>query len=146
MQQDVIDNLDEFPGSRIPEAPPAAPAEASPPRPPDPAVLFFRRYQVNVIVDHSGATGAPVIYEDHPTVQNLVGRIEHMAQMGTLVTDFNLIKAGALHRANGGYLILDARKVLLQPFAWEELKRALRSREIRIEVLGQTLSLVSTCR
>ena len=67
-----------------------------------------------------------------------------MAQMGTLVTDFNLIKAGALHRANGGYLILDARKVLLQPFAWEELKRALRSREIRIEVLGQTLSLVST--
>jgi len=73
-----------------------------------------------------------------------VGRIEHMAQMGTLVTDFNLIKAGALYRANGGYLILDARKVLLQPFAWEELKRALRSREIRIEVLGQTLSLVST--
>jgi lon-related putative ATP-dependent protease len=64
--------------------------------------------------------------------------------MGTLVTDFNLIKAGALYRANGGYLILDARKVLLQPFAWEELKRALRSREIRIEVLGQTLSLVST--
>ena len=67
-----------------------------------------------------------------------------MAQLGALVTDFNLIKAGALHRANGGYLILDARKVLLQPFAWEELKRALSSEEIRIEVLGQTLSLIST--
>jgi lon-related putative ATP-dependent protease len=141
VQQDVIDNLDEFLG--VTETPPAAPAEAGPPRPPIRA-SFFRRYQVNVVVDHSGATGAPVIYEDHPAVQNLVGRIEHMAQMGTLVTDFNLIKAGALHRANGGYLILDARKVLLQPFAWEELKRALRSREIRIEVLGQTLSLVST--
>jgi lon-related putative ATP-dependent protease len=141
VQQDVIDNLDEFLG--IPDTPPSAPAEASPPRPPVTA-SFFRRYRVNVVVDHSGATGAPVIYEDHPAVQNLVGRIEHMAQMGTLVTDFNLIKAGALYRANGGYLILDARKVLLQPFAWEELKRALRSREIRIEVLGQTLSLVST--
>ena len=141
VQQDVIDNLDEFLG--ITDTPPAAPPEASPPRPPI-RTSFFRRYQVNVVVDHSGATGAPVIYEDHPTVQNLVGRIEHMAQMGALVTDFNLIKAGALHRANGGYLILDARKVLLQPFAWEELKRALRSREIRIEVLGQTLSLVST--
>jgi lon-related putative ATP-dependent protease len=141
VQQDVIDNLDEFLG--ITDTPPAAPAEVSPPRPPVTA-SFFRRYRVNVVVDHSGATGAPVIYEDHPAVQNLVGRIEHMAQMGTLVTDFNLIKAGALYRANGGYLILDARKVLLQPFAWEELKRALRSREIRIEVLGQTLSLVST--
>jgi lon-related putative ATP-dependent protease len=141
LQQDVIDNLDEFLG--VTEAPSASTPEAPPPHPPIRA-SFFRRYQVNVVVDHSGATGAPVIYEDHPTVQNLVGRIEHMAQMGALVTDFNLIKAGALHRANGGYLILDARKVLLQPFAWEELKRALRSREIRIEVLGQTLSLVST--
>jgi lon-related putative ATP-dependent protease len=141
VQQDVIDNLDEFLG--ITDTPPAAPAEASPPRPPVTA-SFFRRYRVNVVVDHSGAIGAPVIYEDNPAVQNLVGRIEHMAQMGTLVTDFNLIKAGALYRANGGYLILDARKVLLQPFAWEELKRALRSREIRIEVLGQTLSLIST--
>jgi lon-related putative ATP-dependent protease len=141
VQQDVIDNLDEFLG--ITDTPPAAPAEASPPRPPVTA-SFFRRYRVNVVVDHSGAIGAPVIYEDNPAVQNLVGRIEHMAQMGTLVTDFNLIKAGALYRANGGYLILDARKVLLQPFAWEELKRALRSREIRIEVLGQTLNLIST--
>jgi lon-related putative ATP-dependent protease len=141
VQQDVIDNLDEFLG--MTETPPAQAPEAGPQRPPVQA-SSFRRYQVNVMVDHSGATGAPVIYEDHPTVQNLVGRIEHMAQMGALVTDFNLIKAGALHRANGGYLILDARKVLLQPFAWEELKRCLRSREIRIQVLGQALSLVST--
>jgi lon-related putative ATP-dependent protease len=99
---------------------------------------------VNVMVDHSATTGAPIVYEDHPTVQNLMGRVEHTAQMGTLVTDFNLIKAGALHRANGGYLILEARKVLLQPFTWEELKRALRSQEIRLETLAQTLSLIST--
>ncbi|MDW8468079.1 MAG: ATP-binding protein [Burkholderiales bacterium] len=70
--------------------------------------------------------------------------MEHIAQMGTLVTDFTLIKAGALHRANGGYLVLDALKVLTQPFAWEALKRTLRAREIRTESLGQALSLVST--
>jgi lon-related putative ATP-dependent protease len=143
VQQDVIENLDEFRG--VTAAPPAPPAEGGPPRVLSPTgPSFFRRYQVNVMVDHGNTTGAPVIYEDHPTVQNLMGRIEHMAQMGALVTDFNLIKAGALHRANGGYLILEARKVLLQPFAWEELKRALSSQEIHIEALGQMLSLVST--
>jgi predicted ATP-dependent protease len=102
------------------------------------------RYQVNVLDDHDGVSGAPVVYEDKPTFQNLIGRIEHVAQMGTLVTDFTHVRAGALHRANGGYLILDARRVLLEPFAWEGLKRALRSRAIRIEALGEALSLVST--
>jgi lon-related putative ATP-dependent protease len=148
VEQDVIDNVDEFrsPPEAIP-APPPAPVEGLPARPPtrlDGGPAFFRRYRVNVLVDHSQANGAPVIYEDHPIVQNLVGRIEYTAQMGALVTDFNLIKAGALHRANGGYLILEARKMLLQPFAWEELKRALRSQEIRLEALGQMLSLIST--
>jgi lon-related putative ATP-dependent protease len=104
----------------------------------------FRRYQVNVIVDHSTTQGAPVVYEDYPTYQNLVGRIEHISQLGTLVTDFNLIKPGALHRANGGYLMLDAHKVLTQPFAWEGLKRVLRARKIHMASLGQMLDLVST--
>jgi lon-related putative ATP-dependent protease len=102
------------------------------------------RYQVNVLNGRSRAPGAPVVYEDKPTFQNLVGRIEHVAQMGTLVTHFTLIKPGALHRANGGYLILDARRLLLEPFAWEGLKRALRARALRIESLGEALSLVST--
>ncbi|MGC9398881.1 MAG: Lon protease family protein [Anaerolineae bacterium] len=102
------------------------------------------RYEVNVIVDHSGSEGAPVIYEGNPTYQNLIGRVEHQARMGALYTDFRLIKPGALHRANGGYLILDARKVLNQPYAWEGLKRALQSGEMRIESLGQMLSLIST--
>lgn len=105
---------------------------------------FANRYRVNVIVDHSSTEGAPVIYEQNPTYQNLIGRVEHVAQMGALLTDFTLIKAGALHQANGGYLILDAREVLLKPFAWEGLKRALRSDEICIESPGQAYSLVST--
>lgn len=104
----------------------------------------LRRYEVNVVIDNSESEGAPVVYEDNPTYQNLIGRVEHRAQMGALMTDFRLIKAGALHRANGGYLILDARKVLTQPYAWEALKRALQSKEIRIESLGQMLSLIST--
>jgi lon-related putative ATP-dependent protease len=104
----------------------------------------FRRYSVNVLVDHSESEGAPVIYEEHPTYNNLIGRIEHIAQMGALVTDFNLIKPGALHRANGGYLLVDARELLIQPYAWEGIKRVLRAQEVRIESLSQALSLVST--
>ena len=85
----------------------------------------FRRYMVNVMVSHgdgTSSTGAPVVEEQNPTYGNLVGRVEHIAQMGTLVTDFLLIKPGALHRANGGYLLLDARRLLLSPFAWEALE------------------------
>jgi lon-related putative ATP-dependent protease len=104
----------------------------------------LRHYRVNVVVDHSESQGAPVIHEENPTYQNLVGRVEHLAHMGTLLTDFNMIRAGALHRANGGYLILDGLKVLMQPFAWEGLKRALRSREVRIESLAQMYSFIST--
>ncbi|MDA8092462.1 MAG: ATP-binding protein [Betaproteobacteria bacterium] len=104
----------------------------------------FNRYRVNVLVDHSDAKGAPVVFQDNPQYPNLVGRVEHIAQMGALLTDFTLIKPGALHLANGGYLLLDAHKVLAQPFAWEGLKRALHAREVRIESLGQMLSLVST--
>ena len=104
----------------------------------------YRRYQVNLLVDNSEQKGAPVIHEESPMHQNLAGRVEHLSQMGTLVTDFLLIKPGALHQANGGYLILDARKLLMQPYAWEGLKLALYSREIRIESLGQIYSLVST--
>ena len=108
------------------------------------AETVFRRYAVNVLIEHSATAGAPIVYEDKPGHDALVGRIEHIAQMGTLVTDFSLIKAGVLHRANGGYLILDALKLLTEPFAWEALKRALRSREIRIHSLGQELSLIAT--
>ncbi|MFO7742072.1 MAG: ATP-binding protein [Anaerolineae bacterium] len=105
---------------------------------------LMRRYKVNVIVDNSESEHASVIYEDNPTYQNLIGRIEHMARMGALTTDFHLIKAGALHRANGGYLLLDARKVLTEAYAYEALKRAMDAGQIRIESLGRQLSLIST--
>ena len=105
---------------------------------------IFNRYQVNVLVSYKDEESAPVVYETNPTYVNLFGEIENIAQMGTLVTDFNLIKAGALHRANGGYLILDASKVIMQPFVWEGLKRMLSSGEIRIESLAHSLSLMST--
>jgi lon-related putative ATP-dependent protease len=104
----------------------------------------FRRYQVNVIVDNGAQHGAPVIYEDNPTHQTLVGRVEHMARFGALITDFNLLAPGALHRANGGYLILDAPKLLAGNYGWASLKRALNAGEIRIETLEQLLSLAST--
>ena len=102
----------------------------------------FRRYMVNVIVgDKDGKSGAPVLEEINPTFGNLIGRVEHIAQMGALVTDFLLIKPGALHKANGGYLLIDARKLLLSPFAWEALKRTIKAREIRIEQPWESLGL-----
>lgn len=144
VQQDIVKNVNEFrEAQKSEEASQTAMLGGALPRsllgPP-----ILRRYQVNVLVDHSESKGAPVVFEEYPTYNNLIGRIEHIAQMGALITDFNLIKPGALHRTNGGYLILDARQVLSQPYAWEGLKRALRAREIRIEPLGQALSLVST--
>ncbi len=107
-------------------------------------VSGLRRYEVNVLVQHTPESGAPVVYEDNPTLANLTGRAEHVAQMGTLVTDFSLIKAGALHRANGGFLLLDAQKLFTQPFAWEALKRSLKAGQIAIENPAQTAGLVST--
>ena len=93
---------------------------------PAPAADFLRRYAVNLIVDHADTSGAPVVAVDNPTFQNLVGRIEHLQNMGALFTDFTLIKPGALHQANGGYLLIDVRQLLQQDYAWEGLKRALK--------------------
>src|SRR5215472_6088929 len=141
MQQDVIDSVEMF--LNPPEASLAAMMGVPPPHLLN-GSAFFRRYQVNLLVDHSASQGSPVIYEDNPTYQNLIGHVEYVAQMGALSTDFGLIRAGALHQANGGYLMLDALRVLTHPYAWEGLKRALRSGKIRIESLGQALSLLST--
>jgi len=117
-----------------PGAPPWLPAEVPP----------FDRYRINVIVDNSGQEGAPVVLETNPTYHNLIGRLEHRAQFGTLVTDFRMIRGGALHRANGGYLVVDARALLRQPLAWQALKRCLRHREIRIEDPGRQMGIIAT--
>lgn len=95
--------------------------------------LLSEQYAPNILVDNKSEIGAPVIYEPHPTYQNLFGRIEYLSDQGTLITNYRRICPGSLHRANGGYLILDADKLLTYPFVWEGLKRALKSARIEIE-------------
>ncbi|MDD2542093.1 MAG: ATP-binding protein, partial [Desulfuromonadaceae bacterium] len=126
VQEDILNTLDDFkpqptqpqiPGIKMPRQEPT-----------------FERYQVNVLVDNKTTDGAPVVFESNPTYNNLFGRIEHVMQYGGVaVTDFTMIRAGALHRANGGYLVIDAREVLINPFVWDSLKRCIRNNEIRIE-------------
>ncbi len=105
---------------------------------------WSRRYEVNLLVDNSSLAGAPVIQESHPSYTNLLGRIEHEVIMGAGRTDFTMILPGALHRANGGFLVVPARDILTNPYAWESLKRVLRDGVIRIAELGQQLGLLST--
>ena len=146
VEHDIKENVEDF----LPQPQQASPAAAPPATTPTTASetaaedMKFRRYQVNVIVDNGAQQGAPVVYEDNPTYQNLVGRVEHLARFGALITDFNLIQAGALHRANGGYLILDAERLIAGGYGWAALKRGLQSEEIRIESVEQALSLAST--
>ena len=137
VQKDVVENVHEFLGAADggEEALPGQIRRLFTETP------VFRRYQVNVLVDRTGLSGAPLVFEDLPTHPALAGRMEHHAHFGTLVTDFTMLRAGALHRANGGYLVLDVRRLLSQPFAWEELKRALRSRLARIETLDRRLGI-----
>lgn len=124
IEQDIIDHIDELlPGDEEDEFPRKD--------------AILARYQVTVLVDNKALQGAPIVYLDNPGYMNLVGRAEHIAQFGTV------LKAGALHQANGGYLLIDASKLLSHPFAWEGLKRVLRAGEIRIETLERMLSLAS---
>ncbi len=144
LRADIIENVDLFiPTPHAPDEMQEQSAMAAVFRKPEEAAAL-RRYGVNVIVDNSVTKGAPIVFHDNPSYPFLMGRTEHMAQMGALVTDFSLIKGGALHEANGGYLVLDARKILSQPFAWEGLKQALRADEIRIETPGQSQGFLGT--
>ncbi|WP_144822998.1 Lon protease family protein [Marinobacter piscensis] len=102
-----------------------------------------RRYLVNLVV-HQKTNEVPMVVEDNPTYHNLFGYVENVTYKGTIFTDFSLIRAGSLHRANGGYLLMDAIKVLEQPFVWDGLKRALRSRTVQINSLERELTLSST--
>jgi lon-related putative ATP-dependent protease len=132
VQADIVEHASQFrPGDGDS---PGGPASAG----------WALRYSVNVLVDNSACKGAPVIVESHPSYHNLLGSIEHEVIMGATHTDFTMIRPGALHRANGGYLVVSARDVLLNPYAWEGLKRALRDGEARIIELGNQLSLLST--
>ena len=139
VRTDIADNVSEFrPPSGEPSAPAVPPWEAAA------SEERTNRYRVNVFVDNGGRSGAPVIFEPNPTYYNLLGRVEYRGVFGTTVTDFRQIRAGALHRANGGFLILEVADVLRNPPAWDALKRALRARELRIESLGEQLSAMPT--
>lgn len=94
---------------------------------------LIEHYSPNLIVDHPGSPGAPVVHEPHPSYDNLFGRVEYSSEQGALVTNYRHIRPGALHRANNGYLVLEADKLLAEPFVWEALKRALHARQLKIE-------------
>ena len=104
----------------------------------------FDRYTVNLVVDNEEQQGAPVIMENNPTYYNLIGRVDFRARLGALTTDFTQIKAGAIHRANGGYLVLQALDVLMQPVSWDALKRTLRAGEVRLENIAEHYGLIPT--
>jgi len=137
VKEDILNNLQDF---KVQE-------EAVPPIPPFmklPRDASFTKYSVNVLVDNSNAEGAPVVYEPNPTYLNLFGRIEYKIQYGMAVTDFTMIKPGSLHKANGGYLVLDAMALIKNLFSYDALKRALRSKEIRIEDVWEQYRLITT--
>jgi predicted ATP-dependent protease len=137
VQADLVANLEEFRATE-PESLPSSPMPAF-------AVeRAYNRYGANVLVTSTPGAGAPVVLESNPTYYNLLGRVDYRATVGAMHTDFQLIRPGALHRANGGYLVLQARDVLLSPFAWHALKRALRDGELRIENLGEQFSAFPT--
>ena len=103
----------------------------------------FTAYDVNIIIDNCNTDAPPIIYEDNPTYANLIGRIEHKGELGTFLTNFTLIKPGAFHRANGGYLIIDVIQLLNKPFVWDVFKRTLLSNKLKIQPLEQLLSVNS---
>ncbi len=140
MQSDIIDNVGLFLHPPDGQGMPAQLQQVMESKESD----AMRKYAINVLVDRSDLTGAPVVFEDKPGFVELIGRIEHESEFGSLVTNFSLIRPGALHRANGGYLVIDAAKLLTYPLAWDGLKRALKSREIRIRSLADDIGLVST--
>jgi len=104
----------------------------------------YTRYTVNVMVTNKDTKGAPCIYESNPTYFNLLGRLEHKFQYGVATTDFSMIKAGSLHRANGGYIVIDVLDLLRNMFSYDALKRAIKNKEIRLEDIWEQYRLIST--
>jgi predicted ATP-dependent protease len=133
---DLVEHIGDF---RTQEEAPIFPGMPAIPRD-----AIFSRYKVNVIVTHDGAKAAPVIFEESPSYYHMFGRIDYRSSFGSMVTEHTMIKPGALHRANGGFLVVEAVDVLTQPLVWETLKRALRTRCVRLENLGEQFSIIPT--
>jgi len=140
VQEDILENIDDF--KKKPEA--QQQAQQPSPFPVPPKEMTFRKYDVNVLVDNGDTKGAPVIIESNPSYPNLFGSIERQAYFGALFTDFTMIKAGALHKANGGYLVMKALDLLKYWISWEAIKRAVKDRQIKIEDLGELYGIFST--
>ncbi len=136
------DILEHAPAFAMPES--EAPGDDKDPVDPDVKAALLRSYEVNVIVDNGATKGAPIIYESNPTYNNLFGRVQNEARNGMLSTDFTLIKGGAIHRANGGYLIVRIDELAKNPASYDGLKRALQSGQILIEEMGERLGMSST--
>jgi predicted ATP-dependent protease len=136
--EDIVANLNAFRGQEEQQPP----APGLPPIPKSDGV--FARYKVNVIVTHAADDHAPVVFEENPSYYHMFGRMDYRSTFGSMITDHTMIKPGALHRANGGYLIVNALDLLTQPLVWETLKRALRTRQVRLENMGEQLSIIPT--
>ncbi len=136
-KQDILEHIDDF--RKKPEAEAPKGPRVGMPSPP-----VTNKYSVNVLIDNSEAKGAPVVYTSNPTYPALFGRIEREAIFGALVTDFTMIKPGALHEANGGYLVLKATDILKWYLSWEALKRAVRNKEVKIEDIGEMYGFMTT--
>jgi lon-related putative ATP-dependent protease len=133
VEADILKNIEDF--KKKPGTPSPLPFPM-----PEPS---FTQYQVNVLVDNSDTKGGPVILEHNPNYSNLFGGVERRAQFGALVTDFTLIRPGAIHRANGGYLILTVLDLLRWFLSYEALKRCLKEREIKIEDLAEQMGFIA---
>jgi lon-related putative ATP-dependent protease len=147
VQNDIMENHAQFleEPRAVPSAPAAVAGVPSAIALPLPWLkeLPFRKYEVNVLVNNSELKGAPVVVEPNPTYPNLFGRIEKETQLGVLTTDFTLISAGSLHRANGGYLVLPVEEVLRNPFSWDGLKMALKGQQVRVEEPGERAGYIA---
>jgi lon-related putative ATP-dependent protease len=136
-KESILENLDEFKFQE--EQAPALPFMRLPKTEPT-----FTRYAVNVVVNNKDCKGAPCIFESNPTYFNLFGRVEHKFQYGVAITDFSMIKGGSLHKANGGYIVIDALDLLRNIFAYDALKRAIHNKEVKIEDVWEQYRAVST--
>ncbi len=134
VQQDIIDNAQEFRETEAPALPFLARSSST----------IAASYEVNLVVSNESGASAPILYEPNPSYPNLIGKVEHRAEMGALLTDFRLVRSGALLQANGGYLMLDIHRVIDRPFVWEALKQALFTRQVRIESPAENLGFAST--
>jgi len=138
VEEDVLVNIADFKGAAEETPSPVAFLKLGKQEP------EFGRYSVNVIVNNGGAKGAPCVFESNPTYYNLFGRLEHKFQMGAAITDFTMLKAGSLHKANGGFLVISALDLLKNIFSYDALKRALRQGELRVEDMYEQYRAVAT--